>query len=193
VQKWARPTSYDGVTMNSQQRVQAALQRKPVDRVPIFMWFHPSTTRRLAALLAIPVDYVAEAMGNDVRQTWVNNNYAMEGITHEHDGESHVDFWGIKWVRQGGFNQIAGFPLAQATQEELLQYRFPREHIEELLQPMVPVADDADDYFIGCDVSPCAFEMYWRLRGMENALVDIAAEPLFAQEMLRRGADFSIQ
>ena len=29
--------------MTSKQRVQAALRRQPVDRVPIFMWFHPDT------------------------------------------------------------------------------------------------------------------------------------------------------
>jgi len=26
-------------------------------------------------------------------KTWVNNNYAMEGIVHEREGEWHVDFW----------------------------------------------------------------------------------------------------
>jgi hypothetical protein len=40
--------------MNSKQRVQAALERRPVDRVPVFMWFHPETVRRLAGLLEIP-------------------------------------------------------------------------------------------------------------------------------------------
>jgi len=39
-------------------------------------------------------------MGNDVRQAWVNNNYAMEGITHEKDGQGHTDYWGIRWVKQ---------------------------------------------------------------------------------------------
>ena len=39
---------------------------------------------------------MAEAMGDDVRQTWVNNNYAMEGIVHENEGESHVDLWGVR-------------------------------------------------------------------------------------------------
>jgi len=36
--------------VTSKQRVQAALQRQPVDRIPVFMWFHPDTTRRLARL-----------------------------------------------------------------------------------------------------------------------------------------------
>ena len=63
--------------MNSKQRVQAALERKSVDRVPVYMWFHPATANRFAGMLEIPSAYLGEAMGNDVHQTCVNNNYAM--------------------------------------------------------------------------------------------------------------------
>lgn len=177
--------------MNAKQRVHAALRREPVDRVPVFMWFHPETARHFGELLGIPPGRVAEAMGDDVRQAWVNNNYAMEGITHERDGDSHVDFWGIKWVKGGAFNQIEGFPLATARREEVLDYRFPYERVEELLAQMLPVAALASDYFIGCDVSPCVFEMYWRLRGMEAAMTDVAADPDLADEMHGRCADFA--
>jgi uroporphyrinogen decarboxylase len=179
--------------MTSRQRVYAALRREPADRVPIFMWFHPDTARHLASLLEIPAAHVPEAMGNDIRQTWVNNNYAMEGIVHRRDGDSHLDFWGVKWVKRHSFNQIETFPLASATREQVLAYRFPEEHIEFLLGLMHPVLSDRSDFFIGCDVSPCVFEMYWRLRGMENALLDMASDPELATEMLSRCADFAIQ
>ncbi len=108
--------------MNSKERVHAAMRREPVDRLPVFMWFHPQTAQRLAGLLEIPVSRVSEAMGDDVRMTWVNNNYAMEGIVHEKEGESHVDFWGVEWTRQYGFNQITGFPLARASRQEVLVF-----------------------------------------------------------------------
>lgn len=179
--------------MNSKERVRAALERKPLDRVPIFMWFHPSTAERLASLLEIPATYMGQAMGNDVQQTWVNNNYSMEGIVHRSDGEWHTDYWGIKWVKQYFFNQIEGFPLISATPPEVLAYRFPGERMEELLAQMLPIIDAGQNVFIGCDVSPCAYEMYWRLRGMENALVDLAAQPDLAYTMLGRCADFSIK
>ncbi len=102
--------------MTSRERVFAALQRTPADRVPVFMWYHPATTLHLASLLEIPPALVGEAMGNDVRQTWVNNNYAMEGITHEHEGESHVDFWGITWKKAGHFNQICPLPAGRGLE-----------------------------------------------------------------------------
>jgi len=151
--------------MNSRQRVYAALRKEPVDRVPVFMWFHPATTKRLAELLEIPATFVQDAMGNDIKQRWVGNNYAMEGVRHEQDAQGHVDFWGIRWVKRGPFNQIAEYPLAGAAKQEILRYQFPHEHVDELLGQMESIAGSGD-YFIGCDVSPCVFEMCWRLRGM---------------------------
>lgn len=178
--------------MTPKARVLAGLRRQPVDRIPIYMWFHPETARRLGALLEIPAALVPEAMGDDIRQMWVNNNYAMCGVVHARDGEGHTDCWGIRWVQENAFNQIVHFPLAAATPDEVLTYRFPDVFLEALLAPMAEVARTAGDYFLGCDVSPCVFEMYWRLRGMEAAMMDMAVEPEFADLMLGRCADFAI-
>ena len=178
--------------MNSKQRVHAALRREPVDRVPVFMWFHPDTTRLLADLLEIPRALVPAAMGDDVRMTWVNNNHAMEAITHERDGEGHTDRWGIRWVKSGAFNQVADSPLAGATPQEVEAYELPVAHVDELLSNMTPVAAQGKEYFIGCDISPCGFEMYNRLRGMEDALLDIAMRPALAARMMQRCVEFSI-
>jgi len=179
--------------MTSKERVHLALQRKPTDRVPIFMWYHPQTTKRLGRLLEIPAEYVPLVMGDDIRQTWVNNNYAMEGIVHEHDGESHVDDWGIKWTRICGFNQISKYAMADASEEQLLQYKFPFSRLGQLVDLMKPVMEFKDDYFVGCDVSPCVFEMYWRLRGMEKTLMEFVLNPTLTQRMLKRCVEFSIE
>lgn len=178
--------------MNRRERVSRSLKHQQTDRVPVFMWFHPSTAEHLAGLLEIPPAYTGEAMGNDIQQTWVNNNYAMEGIPHENDGEWHIDYWGIKWVKQYFFNQIEYFPLSGATNEQALAYPFPEEHIPDLLAQMHPIVANRGDFFIGCDVSPCVYEMYWRLRGIQEALLDMATQPGFAWTLLGRCADFSI-
>ncbi|MCR4438061.1 MAG: uroporphyrinogen decarboxylase family protein [bacterium] len=178
--------------MTSKERVHAALRREPADRVPIFMWFHPDTAQRLGRSLGIPPSFVGEAMGNDVRQAWVNNNYAMEGITHAHEGEWHVDFWGIKWVKRGAFNQAEAYPLERDSREEVEAYAFPAEHVEELLAQMQPVVRQKETCFIGCDVSPCVFEIHCRLRGMEQALLDLATDEELASGLLARCADFAV-
>jgi uroporphyrinogen decarboxylase len=172
------------------------LQRQAVDRVPVFMWFHPDTARRLAGLLEIPVRYVGDAMGDDIHQTWTNNNYAMEGIVHERDGETHRDDWGIVWERQFAFNQIAYYPLQHVSRAALGDYQFPYAQIARLMAPMAALAGSSGaqrgDYFLGCDVSPCVYEMYWRLRGMENALLDMVEAPDVAAALFHRCADFAI-
>jgi len=179
--------------MKPKDRVRAALRRQPVDRIPIFMWFHPETAVRLGEVFEVPPSCVDTVLGNDVKMTWVNNNYAMEGIVHEHDGQEHVDFWGIRWVKEGPYNQIAHFPLANASREEILAYRFPDEHLEFLLSRMEPLLPLADEYFLGCDVSPNVFEMYWRLRGMEGAMMDMAGDPELAETMLGRCGQFAVR
>lgn len=179
--------------MTSKERVRRALQWKPIDRVPIFMWYHPQTAERLGQLLEIPVEYVPVAMGDDIRQAWVSNNHAMEGIVHERDGQSHVDDWGIEWTRIDGFNQISNYVLANATEEEVRQYELPFDRIGPLVDLMNRVVKFEDDYFIGCDVSPCVFEMYWRLRGMERTLMEMLLKPDLTGAMLKRCAEFSIE
>ncbi|MGA2380696.1 MAG: uroporphyrinogen decarboxylase family protein, partial [Spirochaetia bacterium] len=49
-----------------------------------------------------------------------------------------------------------------------------------------------EQYFIGCDVSPCVFEMYWRLRGLENAILDIAMDPDLTRAMFGKCAEFAL-
>ncbi len=180
--------------MKPKDRVTSALNhRPPVDRVPIFLWFHPDTADRLGKMLEIPSGWVGEAIGNDVRQTWVNNNYAMEGIVHEKDGESHVDAWGIRWVRGYSFNQIAHYPLEHSSPEEVEAYVFPQDQIDQLFEAMDRTAAAQGDCWLGCDVSPCGYEMFWRLRGMETALLDMVERPTLAVEMIERCASFAIR
>jgi uroporphyrinogen decarboxylase len=178
--------------MRHQDRVLAALHRKPVDRVPIWMWFHPSLAAQLASYLEIPPHRLADALGDDIRQTWVGNNHAMEGILHEREGDSHTDFWGIEWVREGSFNQIRRSPLAHAQDAVVRRYVFPYDRTEDLLSNMDPVIAGRNDCFIGCDISPCLLELLFRIRGMEDALFDLAAAPETANMLLGRAAAFAV-
>lgn len=156
------------------------------------MWFHPSIAAQLATYLEIPVHRLADAMGDDIRQTWVGNNHAMEGIVHEHEGESHTDFWGIEWVREGSFNQIKRSPLANADEQAVQHYAFPYEQTNRLLANMESVLANRGDYFVGCDISPCQLELLFRIRGMEDALLDLAAAPDTANTLLGKAGDFAV-
>lgn len=178
--------------MNSKQRVQSSLGRKNPDRVPIWMWFHPQTTEKMAMLLEIPVSEVSTVFQDDIRQMWVGNNFAMEGIVHEHNGDTHKDQWGIEWIKEGPFNQVKKYPLEHSSDEQIMQYRFPYECINDLLKSMLPIIKHRDDFFIGCDVSPCLFEFICRLRNMENAILDFLTNPNMMDFLLEESCRFSV-
>jgi len=177
--------------MTSKERVYAALKREPLDRVPIFMWFHPETAGNLSEYLGIPVKFLDDVMFNDIRQVWVGNNYAMEGVSLE-EGETYSDYWGIKWVKEGLFNQIAKYPLIDADEDTIKDYKFPYNKIPELTDNLLSLECKSSDYFIGCDISPSLFEMYNRLRGMENSLMDIALYPEMFASIMEKCADFNL-
>jgi hypothetical protein len=46
----------------------------------------------------------------------------------------------------GPFNQIARFPLAEATHDELRAYRFPFDHADSLLARMEPLLASGEEY-----------------------------------------------
>lgn len=179
--------------MNPKERVHLALKRKPVDRLPIYVWYHPVTARQLGELLDIPAHRVAEVLGDDVKQTWVANNHAMEGIVHEKEGQGHIDDWGLEWKKIGDFNQIIHSPLENASRQEILNYQFPYDKMPQLLSNMEKVIHYSDRYFIGCDTSPNVFEMVCRLRGMENALLDLASDRETTIDLLNKCETFSIE
>ncbi len=178
--------------MRHRDRVLAALHRRPADRVPVWMWFHPDILARLAVDLDLPSSCVVEALGDDIRQAWVGNNSAMEGVVHEHEGDTHTDFWGIAWVKEGAFNQIRRSPLAQADETSMREYAFPYGHTDALLAHMNAVMPFRDEYFVGCDISPCLLELLFRIRGMEEALYDIAGATDAARTLLAHAAAFSV-
>lgn len=177
--------------MNSRERVLAALHREPTDRIPIFMWFHPETTARLAEMLELTPAEVPFALGNDVCQRWIGNNYAMEGIVHECDGEGHTDDWGISWARYDGFNQVVASPLADLDPARIEAYRFPYHRLESLLQPLAGLEPYRGTYFLGADVSPCLFELLCRLFGMTGAMLALAEETTGLDALIERAADFN--
>lgn len=178
--------------LTSKERVRLALQKRPVDRVPVCLWMHPQTTKALMEHFQVTTDQLDDMLLQDVRQIWVNNNYAMEGIVHEVEGEEHIDDWGIHWVKQHGFNQIRRSPFSSRSATEIDSNAFPYEKLDSLMQPMATLAERSVNHFLGCDVSPCGFELFSRLRGMEEALLDLVLNPSAASKAIEACLEFSL-
>jgi uroporphyrinogen decarboxylase len=71
-------------------------------------------------------------------------------------------------------------------------YYFPNDAIPDLVSNLEPLRPFAADWFIGADISPCLFELYCRVRGMEQAIEDLALQPDASAQFLTHAADYSI-
>lgn len=177
--------------MNSKERVYAAIRRRPVDRLPRYIWVGRGAADNLKSVYGADIDIDA-LVGNDVRQTWLSINGQMEKDCPE--GESFVDEWGIRWHRDGYYNAVIHHPLADMDEDEIAAYPFPDPeepvryaHLQELLDRY------GSDTFIGADISGSLFEPAYHLRGMENLMMDMASEDPVTEVLLDRLCDFTAQ
>lgn len=190
--------------MNAKQRVYAALRGEATDRLPRYFWVGAGVAPLLAAHYGIEASQLDDRIGNDVKQTWLSINREMERPARE--GERFTDEWGIVWERQGYYNMVVHHPMAELDADEIRAYPAPGlfdggrfDAFDQL------VARYGKTHFIGADVSGTLFEPAYHLRGMENLLMDLAAEEEEADALLdllethskaicleavRRGADW---
>ncbi|HOV65071.1 MAG TPA: uroporphyrinogen decarboxylase family protein [Spirochaetia bacterium] len=92
-----------------------------------------------------------------------------------------------------GFNQITQSPFEGSDIEEFARYAFPYQYVDTLMAPMESLARHPEEFFLGCDVSPCAFEMYWRLRGMEDTFIDMAESPDIFATQIQKCCEFAVR
>lgn len=101
-----------------------------------------------------------------------------------------IDVWGITWRRtpQSYYYEMVGAPLADATIDDLDKYPWP-----DFSHPsrFAGLAEQAEaihkaGYAVVALSGISPFEFSYMLRGIENLFGDMAAEPEFAQALLRK-------
>lgn len=145
--------------------------------------------RRRAHTVNYYDDRVLEALQIDVRHVW--SGFPDLGGPGADGG---VDVWGITWVKRGIYPSPDTHPLARATLADLDQFAWPQVEpylrLDELEQrarwlheqtAYAVVARAPDSY------GP--FERCCALRGTEQFMIDLGAEPEFAEELIRRVTD----
>lgn len=182
--------------MNPRERVLAILNRQPVDRIPVDLWHTPEVVAELQRHTGTHDEFAMwKALGLD-KIVWVFGGYDAEtGRTNSQVG-----------AEAAGARTMWGVPLESvqaglATYDEFLEppmlegYEAPAD-VEKY--PFWPDADrflydDAevlarrarqDFAVIGPWVS--FFEIYCQLRGIEQALMDVAMAPDFVDAALDR-------
>lgn len=174
--------------MNSRQRILAALHRKPVDRLPVDLWVTPEVRAELLRHTGADDELeMFHRLGVD-KIVWAGPAY--EPVVDQ-DGAQRST-WGapMKRVRSGlaEYNETSAAPLADYEDSDALDdYPYwpdPDRYDYAGAVNNARAAQEKDFAVIGPWVS--FFEIYCQMRGMENALMDVVAEPDFLNAALDR-------
>jgi len=199
--------------MTSRERVWAAVNHREPDRVPLDIGGGGSTTlvaeayQRLEAHWGLPpreprvmskafrLTYLDEdalvLLGSDTRALGVKGFSRAPAPTG--DPSTFRDAWGVIWRKAeypGGYYwELHGHPLAEATVDDLERYPWP-----DPLDPALTAglaeevrALHAGPYAIMADGGfKSFFELGFMMRGLEQLLVDLVADPGFVRALLEK-------
>ena len=198
--------------LTSRERVLYALNHEEPDRVPIFFGTSGATTmlapgyERLKAHLGITrettifwrgLQYVLmdeEALawaGSDGRTLLAGP--APAPLAHDISADAYVDGWGSLWERRpdGIYYEVVDSPIRTATIADLDRYAWPDlAHPGRFagLRERAKAIQDAGYAVVALSgISP--FEQAYVSRGVEQWLLDLAADPDFALALLRKITD----
>ena len=176
--------------MNSRQRTLAILDRRPVDRPPVDLWYTPEIYDKLLDHSGCPDEVAMWAKLRIDKIAWLSPIY--NGPLPPIDpGTDHMTPWGCPMRRvQGGAAghlEYMAPPLAEIEDPSELE-SWPCWPDPEAfdLAPLFARMEALDGRF--ATLGPCVslFEIYAALRGLENALADLITLPELVDAALDR-------
>lgn len=202
--------------MNSRERVLLALNHEEADRVPVDLGgsvvtsIAISTYRQLRRCLGLPENQVRtlefvqqiavvdedmmDRLGVDVEPVLAGGSPVPCGLETAADGaRSFRDGFGATLRQPPGCHYFdwQEFPLKEPSLESLASMPWPdvEDHslYEGLRESVLKRRASSDRAFFG--MAPCGHDLFnqiFRVRGMENGLMDMVAEPDFAEAFFER-------
>jgi uroporphyrinogen decarboxylase len=173
----------------------AALDRRPVDRIPTDYWAVPEVTDRLLAHFAV-VETVDLWLKLGIDKI-INIKPKYVGPPLVDNDEVRVDYWGVERRRHehpgGVYFEISRWPLAAypTIDEIAAKYTWPSADWFDFSD----VADECaryPNYAIEAGYM-APFFMFNNGRGLEQSLLDMGADPDLAQYVIDRSTDFLIE
>jgi len=205
--------------MTPRERVLFALNHQEPDRVPIGIGasgsaIHDVVYKALKERLSIQGDIepfrrghgdnyyddrVFDALGTDIRHVFLNFYHSSHFVRKELGAgglyDPFIDAWGITRETKGGLHAFTGSPLAKATtMSDIDGYPWPNPYGDSGLLDGVRERAEYLRYHTDFAIStrcPTSgiFEYCWVLRGMENFMVDMIADPKLAMRLVDRVTD----
>ena len=184
--------------MNSKERLLTALDHEEPDRVPVDLWFTSEVEDRLSAEHGgLRGAALRIALGHDLVMTSSPNigaSYELPGTPEEYTCE-----WGVRWkwitnAAGGRYTEAVGHPLAGV--EDLTSYHMPDPlgpSMRAIYQETRELAEQyGQTHALFGSLYQTIFESAWVLRGLENLLMDMAANKDFAHELFERLTEYNL-
>jgi len=166
--------------ISRKERVRRALFRNPVDRLPRQTNYTPAAGIRLAAHLGCTPSQLPERLDNHLLRLDLSFPRRLSP-----DGAITYDWWGAGWdtATEGYWHSHA--PLANI--DDLGSFSWPDPGARDLLdEARLKLAADGGSHFAVPNFGFALFERAWSLRGFDQFLMDMVAEPAWAEELLER-------
>lgn len=172
--------------MTLKERVQRALRRENVDRLPTQINYTSAMGQRLAAHLNVPIAELPARLGN---------HFIRVDLTYPHrqsdDGRIAFDGWGVGWSTETEGYWPVVTPLSQS--QALDDFAWPDPHDAHVLdEAQRIIAGDGGRHFIAPNFGFCLFERAWSLRGFETFSIDLALRQDYAADLLERITEIQV-
>jgi uroporphyrinogen decarboxylase len=177
--------------MTSRERMLAAINLEPVDRVPTDIWATPEVLDRLNRLFGSE-EAVRESLHID-GMAWVYADYIGPAVDSTRE-DRQVDMWGVVRKRvsfeAGTYYEPVFNPLAQAESiDDLREYRWPDADWFDYSRMREAAEQARWRQVVRCGSMP-PFHQHILLRGRETALTDPLLHPELTHYLLGRLCDF---
>ncbi len=190
--------------MTSKERVLTAINHEEPDKVPLDSWLAPEVANELKRMLNVDTSADPFALGKRLGHDFFYRPVGFcEGFSTTDDlskkiGENlYKDSFGIKWSyrRQahGGYCEMVEHPLADRSAYSTFRWPDPltvsRAGLEEY---RAFIARDGKQYGVLGHVACSMLEGAWYLRGLDNFLMDLAADLDFVEDLLDHTMNHSL-
>lgn len=178
--------------MTSRERMLAAINREPLDRIPTDIWATTEVWNKLRAHFGTDDDQIRQTLHID-GMTGVNAIYAGPSLPPCPEGET-VDYWGMRSkpmaYESGVYLEQSFYPLAEAvTIDDLEAYRWPHADWFDYSQMRAAAEEYRKTRVVQCGYM-VPFFFHNKLRGLEASLMDPLVDPEFTHHFLNRLCDF---
>lgn len=172
--------------LNRKERMRRALQRQPVDRLPVQTNYTAAMGAKLAAYFQCAPDRLPARLDNHLRRLDVTHTPRLSA-----DSRVWFDWWGAGWGAKTEGYWHAHAPLADTT--DLAAYPWPNPTAPGLMAGAErAVAADPGEHFMAPNFGFALFERAWSLRGFDRLLMDMVDRPAWVEELLDRITEIQV-